>query len=311
MTTKRKRRKILVTGGAGFIASHVVDKCVSLGYSVAVIDNLSTGFKKNLNPDARFYKGDIRNLAFVERVLKKERPDVINHHAAVAEVVKSVRNPLKTLEINVIGTVNLLLTGGRGSMKKFIFASTGGAVYGEAEKVPVSEKAETAPLSPYGLSKLLAEETISFYARSYGFEYLILRYPNVYGPRQNPKGEAGIVAIFAGLIKEGKRPTIFGDGTKTRDYVYIDDIVKANVTGLRRGKNEIVNLGWSKEVSDQKMFDAIAKSLDFKKSPIYAPFRQGEICRIALKANKVQKILNWRPKIKLDEGIGKTIRTIG
>ena len=302
--------KILVTGGVGFIGSHIVDAYINLGYKVVVIDNLSTGFRKNLNPKAKFYKVDIGDLPKIEKIFQKEKPQIVNHHAAIAEVVKSLRDPLPTLNVNVIGTINLLLAAGKIRVKKFIFSSTGGAIYGQPDKIPADENTPAIPLSPYGLSKLLGEECIKFYAKHYGFDYLIFRYPNVYGPRQNPKGEAGVVAIFSGLIKNNKRPIIFGDGAKTRDYVYIDDIVRANVIGLKRGKNEIFNLGWGKKISDKKIFDTIAKNLNFKQPPIYSPFRRGEVYQIALSAKKARKNLGWKPKIKLEEGIKKNIMSV-
>ena len=302
--------KILVTGGVGFIGSHIVDAYINLGYKVVVIDNLSTGFRKNLNPKAKFYKADIGDLLKIEKIFQKEKPQIVNHHAAIAEVVKSLRDPLPTLNVNVIGTINLLLAAGKIRVKKFIFSSTGGAIYGQPDKIPADENTPAIPLSPYGLSKLLGEECIKFYAKHYGFDYLIFRYPNVYGPRQNPKGEAGVVAIFSGLMRKGKQPTIFGDGSKTRDYVHIDDIVRANIIGLHKGKNEILNLGWAKKISDQKIFDTIAKNLNFKKPPIYAPFRHGEVYQIALSAKKARKNLGWQPQISLEEGIKKTVKTI-
>ena len=302
--------KILVTGGVGFIGSHIVDAYINLGYKVVVIDNLSTGFRKNLNPKAKFYKVDIGDLPKIEKIFQKEKPQIVNHHAAIAEVVKSLRDPLPTLNVNVIGTINLLLAAGKIRVKKFIFSSTGGAIYGQPDKIPADENTPAIPLSPYGLSKLLGEECIKFYAKHYGFDYLIFRYPNVYGPRQNPKGEAGVVAIFSGLMRKGKQPTIFGDGSKTRDYVHIDDIVRANIIGLHKGKNEILNLGWAKKISDQKIFDTIAKNLNFKKPPIYAPFRHGEVYQIALSAKKARKNLGWQPQISLEEGIKKTVKTI-
>ncbi len=207
--------KILVTGGAGFIGSHIIDAYVRLGHKVVVIDNLKTGFKNNLNKKAKFYRTDIRNLKSIKQIFKKEKFDIVNHHAAIAEVIKSIKNPLLTIETNVLGTINLLVASSENKIKKFIFASTGGAIYGEPKKIPVDENTPAKPLSPYGLSKLLAEESIKFYARNFGFDYLIFRYGNVYGPRQNPKGEAGVVAIFSYLIKNNKQPIIFGDGSKT------------------------------------------------------------------------------------------------
>ncbi len=302
--------KIIVTGGAGFIASHIVDAYIKAGHKVAVIDNLTSGFKRNLNPKAKFYKADIRNLGLIEKIFKREQPQIVNHHAALVSVVESVRNPILAFETNVVGTLNLLLAFGKyGRIRngKFIFASTGGAIYGEPKRIPATERTKTNPLSPYGLSKLLAEKTIEFYSKKFGFSFLNLRYVNVYGPRQNPKGEAGVVAIFIGLIKKGLRPTIFGDGTKTRDYLYVEDIVRANLMALRRGRNETLNLGWGKEISDQLIFDTIAKELNFLKKPIYAPYRKGEVRRIALDAGRAKKILGWQPKIDLVQGIKKTV----
>jgi UDP-glucose 4-epimerase len=302
--------KILITGGAGFIASHVGDEYIKTGHSVVVIDNLLTGFKKNLNPKAKFYKGDIRDAAFVKKVFQKEKPHVVNHHAAIAEVVKSLRDPIPTIETNVRGTANVLIAAGEVGIKRFIFSSTGGAIYGEPDKIPADERTPQVPLSPYGLSKLLGEELITFYARHYGFSYILFRYPNVYGPRQNPKGEAGVIAIFGGMMKHGETPIIFGDGTKTRDYTYVGDIARANLLALSKGKNEVINLGWGKKVSDQDIYDTIAKNLQITKKPHYKPFRKGEVYQIALSAKKAKKILGWSPKIALKEGIANVLTTL-
>jgi len=305
--------KIIVTGGAGFIASHVVDAYIAQGHKVVVIDNLSTGFRKNINPKAKFYKTDIRDYSAIEKIFKKEKPEIVNHHAAIAEVVKSLRDPIPTLQVNVLGTTNVLLAFGiygKGKNRKFIFSSTGGAIYGEPKKIPADESTDTIPLSPYGLSKLLGEEVIKFYSRQYGFSYLIFRYPNVYGPRQNPKGEAGVIAIFGGIMKSGKRPIIFGDGTKARDYTFVHDIARANSIALKKGKNEIVNLGWGKKITDQMIFDEIAAALHYDEKPIFAPYRKGEVYQIAIKADKAKKILGWKPSVGLGDGIRRTLETI-
>lgn len=305
--------KIIVTGGAGFIASHITDAYIKAGHKVAVIDNLATGFLKNVNPKAKFYKADIRNLPLMEKIFRRERPEVLNHHAAIAEVVKSLKNPIPTYETNILGTANVLLClgkYGRGKNKKVIFASTGGAIYGEPKKIPANESAPEVPLSPYGLSKLVGEEIIKFYSRHYGFKYLIFRYPNVYGPRQNPKGEAGVISIFCGLMKMGIRPTIYGNGTKCRDYTYVGDIVKANLAALEKDYPEPINLGWGKPISDKKIFDTIAKILNFKEKPIYKPYRKGEVYKIALDAKRAHRILKWKPKTKLEEGIKETAKSI-
>ncbi|MEK7146909.1 MAG: NAD-dependent epimerase/dehydratase family protein [Patescibacteria group bacterium] len=305
--------KILITGGAGFIASHIADKYINLGHKVAVVDNLATGFRRNVNKKASFYKADIRNKIAIEIIFKKERPEIVNHHAAIAEVVKSLRDPIPTFETNALGTVNVLRAFGEyglGKNKKIIFSSTGGAIYGQPDKIPADEKTPAVPLSPYGLSKLLGEEIIKFYSDYYGFKYLIFRYPNVYGPRQNPKGEAGVVAIFSGLMKSGQRPTIYGNGTKTRDYVYINDIINANAIALKKGANEILNLGSGKETNDKKIYYLTAKYAEFKEKPIYAPARKGEVYKIAISGKKAQKVLKWQAKTNIETGIKNTVKKL-
>ncbi len=306
--------KIIVTGGAGFIASHITDVYIQAGHRVVVIDNLSKGFRKNVNKKAKFYKADITNLALMERIFATEKPEVVNHHAAIAEVERSVRDPIPTLTANVLGTANALLAfghhGSGGVRRKFIYASTGGAMYGDPKRIPVNENTPTDPLSPYGLSKKLAEETIHFYATQFGFDYFIFRYANVFGPRQNPHGEAGIVAIFGAMMKAGKTPKIFGDGTKARDYVYVGDVATANLAALHKGKNVTVNIGRGIATNDREMFEAIAREADFRKKPIYAPFREGEIYRISLDASRARKILGWKPKTDIPEGVHIALKNI-
>jgi UDP-glucose 4-epimerase len=306
--------KIIVTGGAGFIASHITDKYIKAGHRVVVIDNLSKGLRRNVNPKAKFYKADITDLAMMEKIFKKEKPEAVNHHAAIAEVERSVRDPIPTLTTNVLGTANILLAFGHhgrgGARRKFIFSSTGGAMYGDPKRIPVDENTPVDPLSPYGLSKELAEATIHFYAKQFGFDYFIFRYANVFGPRQNPHGEAGIVAIFGALMKAGETPTIFGDGTKARDYVYVGDVAAANLTALRKGKNVTVNIGRGIATSDRQMFDAIAREAGFKKEPVFAPFRPGEIDRISLDAARARKLLGWKPKTDIPEGVHLALKEI-
>lgn len=292
-----------MTGGAGFIGSHIVDAYLRAGHRVAVIDNLATGFRKNVSPKARFYEADLRNTTLIRKIVLKEKPAIVNHHAAIAEVVKSLRDPLPTFEVNVSGTAGLLLACGEAGIRKFLFASTGGAIYGEPKKIPAPESEPPTPLSPYGLSKWLGEEVIRFYSRMYGFPYVIFRYPNVYGPRQNPKGEAGVVAIFAGLMRSGQQPIIFGDGTKTRDYVYVEDLLRANLTALRKGKNETLNLGWGRKVSDLDIFNTLARLMKFREKARHAPYRKGEVYRIALAARRARKVLGWKPTVTLEQGI--------
>src|SRR3989344_7280535 len=290
--------KILVTGGAGFIGSHIVDKYIGLGYQVVVIDNLLAGFRKNLNKRAKFYKADIRNLPLMEKILRKEKPQIINHHAAISEVIKSIKDPHLTYETNVLGTANILLAGSAVGIKKFLFSSTGDALYNNQKRLPVGESFLPNAISPYGFSKLIGEKFVEFYAKQGGFQYLIFRYANVYGLRQNRR----IISIFTGLRKRGVRPTIFGDGTKTRDYIYIDDIIRVNILGLKIGKNEVLNIGSGHETSDQKVFDVLAQELNFKKLPIYTHFRQGEVYRIALDCFRARKTLKWQLKVNFKEG---------
>ncbi|HEY5220720.1 MAG TPA: NAD-dependent epimerase/dehydratase family protein [Candidatus Paceibacterota bacterium] len=306
--------KIIVTGGAGFIASHIVDAYIKAGHRVAVIDDLSKGFRRNVNPKAKFYKADITDLAAMEKIFKKERPEMVNHHASIAEVSRSMRDPIPTLTVNVLGTANVLMAFGHhgrgGARRKFIFASTGGAMYGDPKHLPVDERTPIDPLSPYGLSKKLAEDTIVFYAKQFGFDHFIFRYANVFGPRQNPHGEAGIVAIFGELMKAGKTPTIFGDGTKARDYVYVSDVAAANLAALRRGKNTTVNIGRGKIITDREMFDAIAEAMEFEGKPKYAAYRKGEIYRISLDAAKARRILGWKPKVEFKKGVREATKGI-
>ena len=297
--------KIIITGGAGFIGSHISDAYIAAGHRVVVIDDLSSGSRKNLNPKAKFYKADIKDAKATLAIFKKETPEVVSHHAAMIEVVRSFREPTSTFATNVLGMGNVLNafgTYGTGK-KKFIFASSGGAIYGEPKKIPAPETTPTLPLSPYGLSKLLGEEMVEFYARHFGFDFTILRYANVYGPRQNPHGEAGVVAIFGGLMKNGVQPTIFGDGTKGRDYVNVFDIVAANCLALKKGSGETLNIGFGEVVSDRAVFDAVAKSLDFKKGPIFAPYRKGEVYKISLNASRAKKVLGWQPKKEFEKGV--------
>jgi UDP-glucose 4-epimerase len=303
--------KIVVTGGAGFIGSHIADAYVKEGHEVVVIDNLATGFRRNINPRAKFYEADIRDREAMDRIFRTERPSAVNHHAAVAAIVESLRDPIPTFQANLLGTVNVLMAlGSRGKgTRKFIFASSG-AVYGTPKHIPAKESEPTSPESPYGLSKALGEDIIRFYAGQYGFAYTLFRYPNVYGPRQNPKGEAGVTAIFGGLMKASKRPTIFGDGTKSRDYTFVEDIVGANVAALHRGDGEVINLGWGETTTDQAIFDVIARGTCFHGLPHYAPARKGEAYRIALNARKAKRVLGWAPKVKLEEGIMKTIENL-
>jgi UDP-glucose 4-epimerase len=295
--------RILVTGGAGFIGSHVVDAYVQAGHSVAVLDNLYHGFRRNLNSRAAFYKVDLRQFAAVTRVIRHFRPDVINHHAAISQVVESMRAPLDTVAVNVTGSAHLLTAAGRAGIKKFIFASTGGTIYGNAQHIPTRETDPLEPVSMYALSKQLGEELIQYYARTYKFKYTLFRYGNVFGMRQDPRGEAGVIAIFAQLLNQGKAVTIFGNGSKTRDYVYIPDIVRANVLALRRGQNGIYNLGHGKPVRDDVIYRLVRQYFPTAKPPRHAPIRSGEIQYGAIKSTLAKHALGWQPRWTVQAGI--------
>jgi UDP-glucose 4-epimerase len=304
--------KILVTGGAGFIASHIADAYIAKGHRVVVLDNLSTGSRRNLNRKAKFVKADVRDARTVEQVLRRERPDVVNHHAAMISVVESVRRPDAVLETNVFGTMHLAKAFAAlpaPKKRKFILASTGGAIYGDPQTLPADETYPAIPLAPYGVSKLMAEEAVKLYARLSGFAFTLFRYTNVFGPRQNPKGEAGVIAIFTRLMKAGKRPIIFGDGTKARDYLFVDDVARANVAALRKGKDETLNLGTAKLVTDDQVFRAIADAVGYGNTPRYAPYRTGEVYRISLRAARAKKILGWAPTVPFREGVARTVLT--
>ena len=297
--------KILVTGGAGFIGSNLVDALVGLNHDVVVVDNLSSGLKRNLNPKARFYEIDIRDRKLSE-VFEREKPDIVDHHAAQIDVRKSGEDPVADAEANILGSLNLITNCVRSGVKRVVYASTGGAIYGDPQYLPADENHPINPISQYGVSKHTVEHYLHLYSIIHGLEYMALRYSNVYGPRQNPYGEAGVVAIFAIQMLTGKQPTIFGPGDKTRDYAHVSDIVKANITALTKGKNAIYNIGTGVETSDQEIFDTLAGVLGYKGKPIYAPVRKGEVYRISLDCSKARKELGWSPKLSLKEGIAQT-----
>jgi UDP-glucose 4-epimerase len=298
--------KILVTGGAGFIGSNIADGFIAHGHEVVVVDDLSTGFSRNVPPQATFYQVDIRQDALRE-VFRKEKPDVVDHHAAQIDVRKSVDDPMYDAQVNILGSLNLIQQCVHHGVRKVIYASTGGAVYGEPARLPVDETHAIQPECQYGISKHTVEHYLHLYQHNYGLHYTVLRYPNVYGPRQDPHGEAGVVAIFTEALFAGQRPVIFGDGSHTRDYVFVGDIVKANLLALKGGQDRILNLGWGREVSVNDIYAALKKHLDVKTDPVYAEERLGEIHRICLDSSRAQQELGWRPEVELDEGIRRTV----
>lgn len=299
--------RILVTGGAGFIASHVSDRLLALGQRVAIVDNLSTGKRENLPAEAEFYEIDMRDKT-LEKVFEEEKPQVVIHHAAHANVTESVKNPGYDASVNVGGSINLLECCVKNAVEKFVYASTGGALYGEACYIPADEAHPIDPVSPYGVSKHAVEQYLYAYRQNHGLEYVVLRYPNVYGPRQDPHGEAGVVAIFTLQLLTGETPTIFGDGSKTRDYCYVSDIVDANVLALSNEVTGTYNLGRGIEVSDLEVFESVREAVGSEVEPDFAPVRPGEVEHIALDSSKAERELGWKWRVDLIEGIAEAVR---
>ncbi len=300
--------KILVTGGAGFIASHIVDAFIAGGHDVVIIDDLSTGKKDFINPKARFYQADIRDKNKVEGIFKKEKPEVLNHHAAQISVRESVADPVNDAQINILGLLNLLEAGRKNGLEKVIFASSGGVVYGESGKYPTSEDyLPLNPLSPYGVSKLTSEYFLNYYHDTYGIDYLALRYGNVYGPRQNPHGEAGVVAIFTLKLLNGETPIINGDGLQTRDYVYVGDVIEANRKALVINKVGSFNIGTSKETNVIEIFDILKNITGSQIDAKHGSAKTGEQKRSCLDIGLAQKVLGWKAKVDLKEGLKKTV----
>ena len=299
--------RILVTGGAGFIGSNVADRFIELGHEVAVFDDLSTGFREFVNPRAEFHLGDLADAAAIDRCVRSFEPEIVTHLAAQMDVRKSVTDPLLDARVNVLGSIGLLQACTKHGVRKVVYASTGGALYGEGRHLPATEDHPVNPESPYGASKHTVEHYLYLWKVLHGLDYTVLRYPNVYGPRQNPHGEAGVNAIFIGLMLEGKRPRIFGDGNAVRDYLYVSDVVDANVTALERGSGEMLNLGTGVGTSVNDIVRELQGILDFREEAIYEPARAGEIQRIYLDASRARRVLDWSPQVSFSDGLRKTV----
>ena len=298
--------KVLVTGGAGFIGSHLADALVELGHEVVVVDNLSTGFEHNINPSVRFYRLSIGDWELA-RVFEQERPQVVSHQAAQTVVTRSVAEPIFDAEQNILGSLNVILNCLKFGVNKLIYASSGGAAYGEPQYLPVDEKHSVNSISQYGISKHTVEHYLYLYSVLYELNCVVLRYSNIYGPRQNPEAEAGVVAIFAGKILSGEQPVIFGSGDKTRDYTFVSDVVTANILAIESGGNETYNIGTGKETSDQEVFDTVAGVLDYKGVAHYAPVREGEVQRMCLDSTKAARELGWLPQVGFEEGVRQSM----
>jgi len=299
--------KILVTGGAGFIGSHVVDACLGAGHDVAVLDDLSTGHQHNLNPAARFHRVDVRDRAAVAAVLERERPEMISHHAAQMDVRRSVADPVFDAQVNLIGLLNLLEEGRRCGLQGVVFASSGGTVYGAEQRLPASEDDPTAPICPYGVSKLGSERYLHYYGYVYGMRWVALRYGNVYGPRQDPRGEAGVVAIFAGQLLAGEQPVINGAGEQSRDYVYVGDVARANLLALTADYRGPVNIGTGIETDVNRLFHLLCDATGAHPPERHGPAKIGEQSRSVLDPSRAQAVLGWAPTVALDSGLRHTV----
>ncbi len=297
--------KVLVTGGAGFIGSHIVDSYLAAGHEVVVVDDLFTGHRKNLNPECEFHEMDIRD-ARLETLFQKHKFEVVNHQAARGNVRASMEDPMIYADVNIRGGVNVLECCRKHGVRKIIYSSTGGCVYGEPRYLPADEKHPLQPRDPYGASKASYELYLPVYEMNYGLQYTILRYPNVYGPRQDPFGEAGVVSIFLGQMLRKIQPVINGDGEQLRDYVYVSDVVSANLLVLSKGDNEVFNVGWGKGTSVNEIFHKLASILCNDTGAMHGPPKLGEIGKTYLNSLKATEVLGWKPLVALEEGLRKT-----
>jgi len=298
--------KVLVTGGAGFIGSHLVDRLIQEGHEVVVVDNLSTGKRRNLNRAARFFKLDIQSWR-LERVFRNERPNVVMHLAAQMDVRKSVEDPVFDAQVNVLGTLNVLQQAVRHGVRKVVFSSSGGAIYGEQEIYPAPESHVTRPLSPYGISKLCGEQYLSYYQRVSGLQVVNLRYANVYGPRQDPDGEAGVVAIFIQKLLNNEQAIVNGNGRQTRDFVYVEDVVEANLAVMGQETQGTYNVGTGEETSINDVLRILVGHTNSTCKELHGPAKHGEQVRSVIDASKIRQELSWEPRTELSDGLKRTI----
>ena len=296
---------ILITGGAGFIASHIADAYIAEGHHVIIVDDLSTGSRDNIPAQAMFYQLDIRNKQ-VEDVFQKEKIDVVNHCAAQMDVRRSVSDPMFDASVNVLGGLNVFECAKNHGVKKIIFSSTGGAIYGEQDYFPADEQHPLRPLSPYGITKLSTEKYLYYYKAVYGIDSVVLRYANVYGPRQNPHGEAGVVAIFCNKMLRGDQPVINGDGKQTRDYTFVGDVVKANLKALTYSGSNIYNIGTGVETDVNTLFLQLRRHLNPACPEQHIPAKAGEQRRSVISYGKIEHELGWKPTVTLEEGLRLT-----
>jgi UDP-glucose 4-epimerase len=298
--------RLLVTGGAGFIGSHVAEQFRNAGHEVAVLDDLSTGKRSNIPEGVQFYECDIRDPG-LESAIRDFKPEVISHHAAQMSVRVSIRHPRRDAQINVEGSINLLDIAAASGVRKIIYASTGGAMYGEPRYLPCDEDHPIVPLSHYGISKHTVEHYLELYSQLYDLDFTVFRYPNVYGPRQDPEGEAGVVAIFIGLMLQDKPVTIYGDGKQARDFVYVGDVARSNVLALERGSRATVNLGSGRGTSVNEIFAALAQATNYRHEPQFALTRVGEVYKIYLTGDLARQRLDWEPLTNFQDGLDLSV----
>jgi UDP-glucose 4-epimerase len=298
--------RILITGGAGFIGSHVAEAYIEAGHEVFVVDDLSTGKRENLHPRVHFIQADLLDLS-VRKLIAAEKIDVVNHHAAQMDVRRSVADPLFDARVNLLGMLNILEGAREAKVKKIIFSSSGGTVYGEQEAFPADEAHQTNPICPYGVSKRAGEHYLYFYSVEYGIPYVALRYANIYGPRQDPHGEAGVVAIFTLKLFAGEQPVINGDGKQTRDYVFVKDVARANVAALQTDFCGPMNIGTSIETDVNQLFQHLRTLTQSSLPEQHGPAKPGEQRRSVLAWKRAQDVLGWRPEVDLKEGLRQTV----
>ena len=307
MSLAHKKGRALVTGGAGFIGSHLVDRLVEAGFQVAVLDDLSTGRRENLNSSASFHCVDLCAPVLAD-VFREERPEVLFHLAAQSSVVTSLKEPAEDARTNILGSLNLLEQCERYGVERVIYSSTGGALYGDPQQLPCTETHPVRPLSPYGASKYAVEGYLHCFSSLAGFKSTVLRYSNVYGPRQDPAGEAGVIAIFCRRMLDGEGVVIYGDGQQERDFIYVGDVVEANIKALHQEDNEAYNISTGKGTSVDLVFERLAQLTSYTKSPTYDSARPGEVHKIYLDAGKAERGLDWVPRVGLEEGLALTVK---
>ncbi len=301
-------KKILITGGAGFIGSHIADTLLDHGFEVVILDDLSSGNPKNIPQQARFYQADICDQGALEEIFQAENPEIICHHAAQINVRTSLQDPQKDAQINILGGLNLLQKCQKYGVKKVIFASTGGAIYGETPNIPTPETEYSRPESPYGIAKFSFENYLHFFEKHFGISATILRYANVYGPRQNAKGEAGVVALFCNQMLHGEIPAINGDGEQTRDFVFVTDVARANLLAVQNPEiSGVFNVGTGIETNVNAVFSEMGQCLGVSVSPKRNPTISGEIGRSCLDFEKIKNTFGWSPKVNFTDGIAKTV----